>query len=143
MARRRMQVKMSSFGLYSKWDKSSKELPQIVEFTTQIPARVDVEFGYTLNIRGGRGRKIDFTIEHPPFPRKNGDPAPSFTGVEHIRTNDYDFFVGDYIWEPSTNKTGIWRITCWCDGELIADKSFEIIANTQESPEADNGWREI
>ncbi|MDB2356412.1 DUF3859 domain-containing protein, partial [Pseudoalteromonas sp.] len=46
MAKNKPLISMQSFGIYTHWDSSSKELPQIQTFTTKIPAKLDIEFGY-------------------------------------------------------------------------------------------------
>lgn len=117
---------MISWGLYSAWDREDKSLPEIKEFTTDIPAVIGVEFGYILEIKKARGKKIHFTIEHPPFPDKNGRPSPPFTGDVYVRSNDWQFFLGDTVWEPVDDKCGSWRLVVEMDGEIMADKTFNI-----------------
>lgn len=127
MAKKKFQVKMDSFGLYTPWDRASKQLPQIREFTTTVPACVDVEFGYILNIKSGKGKKLSFIIDHPPFPDESGKVSPPFKGELYVRSNDYNFFLGDTIWLPVEDKVGKWRIVCYCDGAIISDKTFDIV----------------
>ena len=118
---------MVSHGIYTPFDKASRELPKIREFTTTIPARVGVEFGYVLNIKGARGRRLTFTIEHPPFPDKNGDMSPPFTGEVRVNSSDYSFFLGDTFWEPLSDKVGKWTLTAQLGGEVIAEKTFDVV----------------
>jgi hypothetical protein len=129
MPRKKTEVKIKSYGLYTPWERESKELPRIKEFTTTIPARVGIEFGYIINIRGARGKIIDFCIEHPPFRNSQGDIAPPFTGIEHIDSNNYNFFLGDTIWLPVEDKTGQWKLSCMIEGKCVARKSFDIVAD--------------
>jgi hypothetical protein len=126
MAKQKPDVKMESWGLYSPLDKGSKELPKLIRFTDKIPCEPDVEFGYILYIRKGRGLKLTFQIDHPPFLR-NGEIDPPFTGEEYIRSNDWKFFLGDTTWEPIDDKAGEWRIRTWIDGDLVADHTLTLI----------------
>ena len=118
---------MTSYGIYKGWDKTSKDLPVIQKFTEEIPARLGIEFGYILNIKKAKGKKLSFRIEHPPFKGEDGKVMPAFTGEIYVKTNDWDFFLGDTIWEPVSDKVGIWRLVTEIDGEIIADKNFQII----------------
>lgn len=128
MAKPKITWEMISWGRYSAWDREDKALPEIKEFTTEIPAVVGLEFGYILEIRKARGRKIHFTIEHPPFLDSQGQPAPAFTGEVYVRSNVWQFFLGDTIWEPVEDKCGPWRLMVELDGEIMADKTFTIVA---------------
>jgi len=46
MAKSKPEVSIQSCGIYSTWDSKSKALPQIEQFTTNVIAKLDVEFGY-------------------------------------------------------------------------------------------------
>ena len=50
MARQKFSVKIVNYGLYDHWNRESKELPRFLKFTTEIPTRLDIEFGYILDI---------------------------------------------------------------------------------------------
>ena len=127
MARSKTTWKMLSYGVHSAWDKKSKELPKLKKFTWEIPARLDIEFGYVLNIKQARGKKLEFIIEHPDFiDEKTGEPAPPFTGELYVRSNDWDFFLGDTLWAPLETKIGTWCLVTKLDGEVIVQKRFTI-----------------
>ena len=128
MSKKKIDVKMLHYGQYTKWDRDSKDIPEIVKITTKIPACIGIEFGYVLHILKAKNKQIAFKIDHPPFPDSSGEIAPPFTGEVFIRTNDYHFFLGDTVWEPAEDKVGIWHLTCEIEGELVADKSFELVA---------------
>jgi len=148
MAKQKADVKIVSCGLYTPLEKEGKELPKLVHFTDEIPCELGVEFGYILHIRKGRGMKLTFQIDHPPFFR-NACPAEGlgdeidltaaeqgslrvtapFTGKEYVRSNDWKFFLGDTTWEPIEDKAGPWRIRSWLDGELIADRTLTLISS--------------
>jgi len=118
---------MVSYGQYTEWHNHYKELPKISKFTHDIPCRIGSEFGYILNIKKGKGKKIEFRIKHPSFSDSMGNPADDFIGVEHINSNNWNFFLGDTIWEPIEDKAGDWQITAMIDNEIVADKTFNLI----------------
>jgi len=128
MARKKPEVRMASYGIYSPFDRRSDELPKIREITTEVPAVPGTEFGYILQIRKARGEKITFRIEHPPLIGEDvDDPEKPFTGEQYIRSPDYQFFLGDCIWEPIENKVGDWTLTTWIADEQVAAKRFRIV----------------
>ena len=122
---------MFSYGIYERWDASSKSVPKIKKYTTEIPAEIDIEFGYVLKINKAKGKKLHYTIKHPPFNDKFGKPAGDFTGIEHINKNIYEFYLGDTIWHPIEDKCGDWTLICKLDGREIARKTFKI-TNTDQ-----------
>lgn len=125
MAKKKIDIKIKSYGIYSQWDRSSKELPKLRKVTTDIPAELDVEFGYILHIKGGKGTMLEFVIKHPPFiDVKTGDTAPDFVGEHYVNSNDWMFFLGDTIWEPVEDKVGIWEVVVFMDGKEVANKKF-------------------
>lgn len=134
MKRSKVQTSIESYGRYSAWDRESKDLPEILEFTQQIPARIGVEFGYILHIEQGKGQKLKFTIHHPPFLDETGQVSPPFTGELYIKSNPWDFFLGDTIWEPVDDKLGTWRLVVEIEGEERADMSFELLAEDSNGP---------
>ena len=117
---------MRTFGTYTRWDSSSKELPRFTECTTRIRAEVDVEFGFVVNVKGGKNQELHYCIDHPGIRDAAGAVRPPFDGTVYIKTNDWNFYLGDTIWEPISDKLGDWRMTLELDGNLIADKTFEL-----------------
>lgn len=130
MARKSPDIRMVSFGLYTPFDKASKALPRVMEFTEQVPAREGVEFGYVLDIRKARGSEITFRIDHPPFADESGELCPPFEGQEYVRGPSYEFFLGDAIWAPVEEKVGDWTLTTWLDGREVARKTFRVVRAT-------------
>ncbi len=126
MSKRQPEIRIKSFGIYSKWDGDSKELPRICEFTTQIPAELDIEFGFVVNIKGAKNQPLDFCIYHPAIPDADGNIRPPFDGIVFIKTNDWNFYLGDTIWSPIEDKLGDWRMTLELDRKIIADKTFKL-----------------
>ncbi len=126
MAKINPQFKIRSYGIYSKWDHDSKELPKIKEFTTEIPAQEDIEFGYILNVKKGKGAKLSYCINHPNITDSNGDVMAPFCDEIHVTNNDWDFFLGDTIWLPIENKTGFWHIVIMFNNKIVADKTFDV-----------------
>lgn len=76
MGKRKPIFKMYSYGKYSKWGDNSKEIPKILNFTTKIEAEIGIEFGYVLHIKNGKGEKLTFKINHPPFNDNEGNLRP-------------------------------------------------------------------
>lgn len=128
MTKKKIEVELYSYGEYSRWNKTSKELPRILNITDHIEPEIGTEFGYILKIKKARGKKLDFRIIHPPFNDENGRPAPDFTGEVYIHSNEYEFFLGDCVWEPLHDKLGPWRLITLLDGKTIADKTLTLVS---------------
>lgn len=126
MAKKKPVIKIRTYGIHSTWDAKSKELPKVKEFTTNIPAVLDIEFGLNINIQNARGQKIFFTIEHPGIFDEKGKKMLPFTGEVHITNNNWDFYLGDTIWAPIEDKCGSWRMTIELNDQIIADKTFNV-----------------
>jgi len=133
MAKKKPAIKMQTYGIYSHWDAKSKELPKIKEFTTDIPAAIDIEFGFVINVKNARGKKAYYCIDHPNVHNKAGEPCEAFTGEVHITNNDWSFYLGDTIWAPIEDKCGAWRMTIELDGDVIADKTFTVFSGEKKS----------
>lgn len=126
MANKKFEVRLVSWGMYTEWDSSSKALPKILKVTKDIPCQIDVEFGYIVNIKKAKNKKLHYCIFHPNIPDEAGNPMPSFSGEEYVKQNDWNFFIGDTIWHPAENKEGDWRITLTLEGQVIADETFNL-----------------
>ena len=87
---------------------------------------VDVEFGMVVNIVGAKNMPLDFCIDHPGIRDDQGKVRRPFDGTVYVKTNDWDFYLGDTIWEPIEDKLGKWRMTIELDGKLAAEKTFEL-----------------
>lgn len=126
MAKRRPEFRMYSYGEYAKWDRESREIPKVLDFVTEIKATIGTEFGYVLLIKNGKGETIEFRIDHPTFKNEKGETALPFTGGQFIRTNDFEFYLGDCIWEPLEDKLGKWELTTFYKGQVVAHKIFTL-----------------
>ena len=124
---------MRTYGIYTQWDSDSKELPRFSECTTRIRAEIDVEFGFVVNVKGAKNQELTYCIDHPGILDTDGVRRPPFTGTVFIKTNDWDFYLGDTIWEPIADKLGNWRMTLELGGKIIADKTFEL--HQEDDPE--------
>ena len=126
MAKQKPVIKLQTYGIHSAWQSKSKALPQIKEFTTDIPAEIDIEFGLIINIKNARGGKIFYCIDHPGICDDKGQVRAAFTGEVQISNNNWDFYLGDTIWAPIEDKCGPWRMTITLNKQLIADKTFNV-----------------
>ncbi|MCF7955192.1 MAG: DUF3859 domain-containing protein [Phycisphaerae bacterium] len=124
---KKLKHTIKSFGIYESFDKDSKDLPRFLERTKKIPAVENIEFGYVLHITGGKGKKLTFKIDHPPFADDEGNIRPPFSGEIYVSSNDYKFYLGDRVWLPLNDKLGPWRLRTFCEGITIADKTLTII----------------
>lgn len=127
MAKKKPEIKLIGFGIYTQWDTATRELPKLIKRTRCIPCEIDVEFGYVVNIRKAKNKELTYCIYHPNIPDEQGVIMPPFLGVEYIRQNEWNFFIGDTVWSPVENKAGQWRITLELDGEIVADETFELL----------------
>ncbi len=137
MARKRPKVSVVSYGLYERFDATARELPKLDRFSTAVPLRLGQEFGYVLNIKHGRGLKIDFEIAHPRVPDRAGVVMTPFRGDQFVRTSDFDFFLGDALWEPLDAMVGEWTLTTRLDGREVARRTFEVLDGS-EVPDAED-----
>lgn len=126
MPKRKPEVRMKSYGIYTQWNSDTKELPRILKFTTTVEATIDVEFGFVVNIKGAKNRELDFCIDHPGILDADGNPRPPFDGTVYVKTNDWNFYLGDTVWPPIDDKIGTWKMTLDLDGIQIAEKSFVV-----------------
>ncbi|PCJ62106.1 MAG: hypothetical protein COA79_05305 [Planctomycetota bacterium] len=125
-------VSLKNYGIYSKWNSQSKEIPELIKYTDIIPAELEIEFGYILHIQKAKGSLIKFIIDHPPFTNDSDEIAPPFEGQQYIQSNDYYFFLGDTLWAPLEDKIGKWRLRSYIDKEIIADKTLIIESKSDE-----------
>ena len=118
---------IDSYGRYTTWNKTSRELPKILEFTDTIKAIEGNEFGITLKVSNGKGIILRFVIEHPPIKDEKDQYLPNFTGEIYVKRNNFECFVGDGIWPPEDEKKGSWKITIKHEKKIIAQKVFKVV----------------
>ena len=126
MPKRKVEVRLRSCGIYTQWETDSKALPRFVEATHRIHAEVGVEFGFIVDIRGGKNKELAYRIDHPGILDDQGNRRPPFEGTVYVKQNDWKFFLGDTIWEPIADKLGDWRLALEIDGEIVADETFAL-----------------
>lgn len=126
MAKRKPEFRLRTYGIYTKWDSASKELPRVVEVTTRVRAVIDVEFGFVVNVRGGKNLSLDYCIDHPGILDAEGNRRLPFDGSVYVKTNDWNFFLGDTIWSPIDDKLGQWHLSLSMNGAVVAEKTFEL-----------------
>ncbi len=124
MAKRKITAEIYSYGIYSGWDRESKELPKIQKITNRIPITPDVEFGCIIILKGAKGKTIEFRIDHPPFKDSSGNRAAPFIGEYFINSNEYEFFLGDTVWKPYDDKAGTWELSTFIEGKRISYKKL-------------------
>lgn len=130
-----------SYGLYERFDADSKGLPKLLEFTTAVPARVGQEFGFIIKIKHGRGLRIDFEIDHPGVPDKDGEIMEPFRGEVFVRDSDFDFFLGDALWEPIDHMVGEWTLSTKLDGKVVNRRTFEVVRPAE--PGTGQAWDDL
>lgn len=131
MAKRKPEIRMRTYGIYTKWESQSKELPRIREITTRIPAQIDIEFGFMVNVKGAKNQELYFCIDHPGILDSEGRRRDPFDGSVYVRTNDWDFYLGDTIWEPIDDKIGCWRMWIELKGVVVAEKTFGVVPSSE------------
>lgn len=136
MAKRTPVIEISSYGIYSLWDAKSKDLPKIKEFTQVVTADEEVEFGFTVNIKKAKGELLEYCIYHPGVINKKGKVLAPFDGEVYVRSNDWDFYLGDTIQllcpiNGLESNLGEWRMTMEMQGKVIAEKTFKVVARDE------------
>jgi hypothetical protein len=126
MAKRKIEVELYSYGLYSSWDRQSKDLPRLLDICESITIKPGIEFGCVIKIKGAKGKLLQFKIDHPPFKNKDGQVAPPFIGEYFINSNTYEFFLGDTVWEPYEDKAGDWELSTYIDGKRTSHKRLTL-----------------
>lgn len=124
MAKRKPEIELYSFGVYSEWERNSKRIPKLLDITTSIPVKYGVEFGYVLKIKKAKGSIINLEIHHPPIKDEKGNLMPIFRGELHVNSNDFEYFQGDTVWDPLEEKAGVWELVTFLDGKEVARKKF-------------------
>ncbi|MBQ4832441.1 DUF3859 domain-containing protein [Pseudoalteromonas sp. MMG010] len=133
MAKNKSEIKIHSYGIYKNWDSQTKELPQIIEFTTTVNASLDVEFGFIINVKKAKGLRLEYCIYHPNIPDEEGGVLPPFSGHVYIKSNNWDFYLGDTIWLPIETKLGAWRMSVEINQKVVAEKTFHVVQREQQS----------
>lgn len=133
MSKLKHQVEIASYGIYESWQEKSKKLPKVKDFSTDVPAEIDVEFGMVVNFKKAKGEKIRYCIYHPDIPNEDGEIMPPFDGEEYVGNNNWDFYLGDTIWAPIENKLGDWRMTIELKGKVVAEKTFNLYLEAENN----------
>ncbi|OBT14813.1 hypothetical protein A9264_13340 [Vibrio sp. UCD-FRSSP16_10] len=136
MAKRTPIIKITSYGIYSHWDADSKDLPKITQFTNTVVAEEGVEFGFIVNIKKAKGTLLNYCIHHPGIINKKGKVLAPFDGEIYVRSNDWDFYLGDTIQllhpvDGLESNLGEWSMTLEANDKVIAQKSFKVVARDE------------
>ena len=124
MVKRVIQCEVYSYGIYTRWDRTSKALPKLVEITAKIPIKEDIEFGYVLKIKSAKGKLLTYIIEHPEMVDDDRNQLPPFEGTVIVSSNNYDFFLGDTVWEPYSQMIGEWNLITKIEDRIIVQKKL-------------------
>ena len=133
LSKKKIDIHLFTWGEYTSWNKTSKVLPRILNIGDTVEAEIGTEFGYVLRIKKAKGIQLNFRIIHPPFSDKNGQQTDDFTGEVYINSNDYEFFLGDCVWEPLEDKLGPWRLITAMGEKVIADKTLHLVRKNKPS----------
>ena len=126
MAKKKPTFKIESYGTYDQWNRNSGDIPKIVKINDEVILHPDVEFGIVLNIKGGKGIKLDFKVTHPKFNDPEGNPEGNFIGEHYVNGNDWQFFLGDTVWPPYETKLGPWRFIIKHEQRTVVDKTLTL-----------------
>jgi hypothetical protein len=127
MAKRKVVCELFSYGTYTRWDSKSRKLPKLTNVTTNVIVEPGVEFGFVLKLKGAKGKVLSYCIEHPFMYNEHGELMPDFEGECFVNSNDYEFFLGDTVWEPYEQMQGDWTLTTSCEGKILATKKFRLM----------------
>ena len=122
---KKSQYSISSYGLYSPYKTKGQELPQILEYTTDIPIHKETEFGFIAHFTKAKGKKIQWLIEHPNWLNEDGVLTENFSGELTIKNNSCYFFLGDHFSQPFENKIGIWILSMSYADKKLFSKSYK------------------
>ncbi|MEM8496133.1 MAG: DUF3859 domain-containing protein [Planctomycetota bacterium] len=143
MARKRPVIQEVNYGLYERFDAKGKGLPKLLAFTTAVPAVMGQEFGFIIKIKHGRGLRIDFEIDHPQVPDQDGEVMAPFRGEVFVRGSDFDFFLGDALWEPIESMLGEWTLSTKLDGKEVNRRTFEVVALQDSTSDRLSEWDDL
>ena len=138
MVKRKPEIRMRTYGIYTKWDSESKELPKIREITTRVPAELHIEFGFIIQVKGAKNQELYYCINHPGILDSEGRRREPFDGTVYVKSNEWDFYLGDTIWEPIQDKIGNWHMWLELNGAKVAEKTF---AKTLAGKKYMSKWR--
>jgi hypothetical protein len=62
---KKSQYSISSYGLYSTYKAKGQDLPQILEYTTDIPIHSEAEFGFIAHFIKAKGKKNSMAYRAP------------------------------------------------------------------------------
>ncbi|MCG9695460.1 DUF3859 domain-containing protein [Shewanella sp. Isolate11] len=133
MSKLKADVTILQAGIFSQWDEESADLPKFLKSTVHIPAQIDIEFGFVAQIKKAKNQKLRYCIYHPDIPDDQGNVRPPFDGELFVESNDWKFFLGDTIWAPEETKVGKWRMTIELRGKVVAEKTFNVHLNDEQS----------
>lgn len=117
-------VEIVIYGIYLKWDVDDKVLFKIKIFINYILLELDIEFGFIVNIKCVKNSKVCYCIYYFDILDEDGIFMLFFDGEEYVCFNNWDFYLGDMLWELLENKVGDWCMMLEFEGKIIVDKIF-------------------
>lgn len=108
MVKLKFIIEIVIYGIYIKWDVDVKVLFKIKIFINYIFLELDIEFGFIVNIKWVKNQQVCYCIYYFDIFDEDGVFMLFFDGEEYICFNDWDFYLGDMLWELFSNKVGDW-----------------------------------
>lgn len=130
MPKKKPQVTLANYGRYTTWNKKSREMPRLLEYTDVIEAIEGSEFGIIIEVDFAKGKILEFTIKHPPIKDEEENLLPHFKGELFVNSIHTKFFVGDGIWLPVDDKIGLWEVIIYLDNTIVISKKFKIVPSS-------------
>ncbi|MEI6860284.1 MAG: DUF3859 domain-containing protein, partial [Shewanella sp.] len=62
MSKLKPNVTIIHSGIFTQWDDQSGALPRLIKSTVHVPAKIDIEFGFTTQIKKAKNQKLRYCI---------------------------------------------------------------------------------
>ena len=87
-------------------------------------------------MKGAKNQELYYCIDHPGILDSEGRRREPFDGTVYVKSNEWDFYLGDTIWEPIQDKIGNWHMWLELNGAKVAEKTFEVFNSSEPHHEA-------
>ncbi len=136
MVKRKPEIRMRTYGIYTKWDSESKELPKIREITTRVPAELHIEFGFIIQVKGAKNQELYYCINHPGILDSEGRRREPFDGTVYVKSNEWDFYLRPTIRQPITDTLWYCHMCLDLNVEKVEEKTSEVFNSSEPHHEA-------